>query len=75
MRLPEDEIQRFGVAFDDVAHRFDRVLESLAAIDQAEGRDHQALADAERGFRRIGVAERNVGNAVMDDADFRGSMP
>ena len=67
VRLPEDQVERFGMAFDDVAHRFDRVFQALAAIDQAEGRDHDALADAERGFCRIGIAERHVGNAVMDD--------
>ena len=32
MGLAEDEIERFGVAFYDVAHRFDRELEALAAV-------------------------------------------
>ena len=60
------------MALDDVLHRFDRVLQALAAIDQAERRDDQALADAERGFCRIGIAERHVGNAVMDHSQTIG---
>ena len=53
MRLAEDQIQRFGMLRDDVAHRFDRVLEALAAIDQSEGRDHLAIAEAESGLRHV----------------------
>ena len=56
------------MAFDDFAHRFDRVLQAFAAADEAEGRDDGALADAERRFRGVGVLKRHVGDAVMDDA-------
>ena len=68
MRLAENQIERFGMALDDVAHRFDRVFEAFAAVDQAEGRDDHALADAERRFGRVGIVERHVGHAVMDHA-------
>jgi hypothetical protein len=69
--LAENEIERVGLLAHDVAHRFDRVFEAFAAVDQAEGRDHAAAAQAEDVLGRVGVAERHVRHAVMDHVDLQ----
>src|ERR1700729_1627045 len=55
------------MALDDAAHRFDRVLEPLAAADQAERRNDGTLAYAEGRLCRRRILERNVRHAVVDD--------
>ena len=70
MRLPEDQVEGFGMAHDDVAHRFDCVLEAFAAIDEAERRDDGAIVQTERTLRHVRLAEGDVGHAVRDHADL-----
>ena len=74
VRLSENKVERIGMGGRHVAHRFDRILEALAATEQTEGRDDGAFAESEGALRRrsrLRGVKGNVGNAVMNDVDFR----
>ena len=47
MRLSDDEVERARMPSDDHGHRGDHVLETLARIDEPEGRQDRAAFNAE----------------------------
>src|SRR5207302_9388520 len=59
MGLADDEVQRVRMGSDDRRHRRDHVLESLARIDEPEGRNDRSLLDAELSLEAMPPVRRD----------------
>jgi hypothetical protein len=65
----EDDEQRPRFVDGDARHRLDHVLVALPRAEQAEAEDHPAARQPEIGLRSPAVDDRDVRDAMTDDAD------
>src|SRR5207249_855185 len=70
VRLTDDEIERAGMRRDDLGHRLDDVLETLAGVHEPEGRHDLASLDAELPLEAPAAVRLDRGHAVLDDDRF-----
>ena len=84
MGLAGDQVQGSGVVSDHLGHRLDHVLETLAGIDQTEGRDQRPAFHAELGLEPltpvrldhrhpVGNDPGRFGEAVVGGEDLNGA--
>src|SRR4030081_2986271 len=66
MSLSDDQIEGAWVMGDDFRHRRDHVLEALARIDQAEGRQDRTVLDAELALQSMPSTRLDRRHAVLD---------
>ena len=70
VRHAQDQVYELGVLFHDLRHGGDHVLYALIRREQPESGRNNAALHAELVLVVVGVHEREVGNAVMDERDL-----
>ena len=66
MRLSDDQVEGTGVARDDLGHRRDHVLEALARIDEAKGRQDRSVIHAQLPLQSVPATRHDRRHAVLD---------
>jgi hypothetical protein len=66
---PDDYVERLRMHGDDRWQRVDRELVALARAQEPKAQDHVPIGDAQRRFDGRGFHERNVRDAVGNDAN------
>src|SRR5438270_13634579 len=66
VRLSDDQVEGTGVARDDLGHRRDHVLETLARIDEAKGRQDRSVIHAQLPLQSVPATRHDRWHAVLD---------
>ena len=72
MRLTRDEVEGVRMPRNDTGHRLDHVLEPLARVDQAKGRDDRPPFDAELLLETLAAVRLDGRHSVGDDPRHSG---
>ena len=75
MRGADDHVAHVRVRGDDRRQGIDHELEALGRTQEPEAQDHLAPFEAQARLDHGRVGEGQVGDAVGDDVEARGSTP